>query len=200
MARTVRAGQKAVSIPEAKKGLRTRVREELKRMSPDERERESAAACALLKMQSVWKEAQSVLLFAPLAEELDIWVLLNEVMSAGKVAALPRFKKETGAYAACRIQDMAADLFAGRFGIREPNESCLEITDRFDLLLVPGVAFDLKGGRLGRGTGFYDRLLSTLSGPKCGVAFDQQIVEGVVLERHDYKMDYLLTPTRWVKI
>jgi len=68
---------------------------------------------------------------------------------------------------------------------------------RLDLALVPGVAFDLNGHRLGRGKGYYDRLLAMLTGPACGVAFDQQIVSQVPNEPHDVRLSCILTPTRW---
>jgi 5-formyltetrahydrofolate cyclo-ligase len=67
------------------------------------------------------------------------------------------------------------------------------------LILVPGVAFDLHGGRLGRGKGYYDRLLKELRGTTCGVAFDQQVVEAIPVEPHDVRLDHVLTPTRWIE-
>ncbi|MEY2466031.1 MAG: 5-formyltetrahydrofolate cyclo-ligase, partial [Verrucomicrobiota bacterium] len=68
-----------------------------------------------------------------------------------------------------------------------------------DLILVPGVAFELHGRRLGRGKGFYDRLLADMRGTTCGVAFDEQIVAEIPVEPHDVHLDYLLTPTRWIE-
>ena len=69
--------------------------------------------------------------------------------------------------------------------------------NRLDLVLVPGVAFDLNGRRLGRGKGYYDRLLAEFEGWTCGVAFDQQVVEAVPSEPHDMRLTCLVTPTRW---
>ncbi|HTG44362.1 MAG TPA: 5-formyltetrahydrofolate cyclo-ligase, partial [Verrucomicrobiae bacterium] len=70
--------------------------------------------------------------------------------------------------------------------------------NRLDFVLVPGVAFDSTGRRLGRGRGFYDQLLAGVTGIKCGVALDEQIVEKLPTEAHDIAMDYILTPTRWL--
>ncbi|HLP77584.1 MAG TPA: 5-formyltetrahydrofolate cyclo-ligase, partial [Candidatus Paceibacterota bacterium] len=70
--------------------------------------------------------------------------------------------------------------------------------NQLDLVLVPGVAFDACGRRLGRGKGFYDRLLADTRGIKCGVAFDEQIVTGIPVEPHDVLVDCILTPTRWI--
>jgi 5-formyltetrahydrofolate cyclo-ligase len=68
------------------------------------------------------------------------------------------------------------------------------------LILVPGVAFDLRGYRLGRGKGFYDQLLAAVRGPTCGVGFDEQIVDAVPVEPHDVRLSCLLTPTRWIEL
>jgi 5-formyltetrahydrofolate cyclo-ligase len=89
----------------------------------------------------------------------------------------------------------------GEFGIREPAAKCAEIPfGKFDLVLVPGVAFDLRGCRLGRGRGFYDRLLVEVRGVKCGVAFDDQIVNEIPAGTLDVQVDFILTATRCVKV
>ena len=69
-----------------------------------------------------------------------------------------------------------------------------------DLILVPGVAFDLHGRRLGRGKGFYDQLLAAVRGTTCGVAFEQQMVREVPVEPHDIHLNSILTPTRWIEL
>ncbi|SRR5581483_5533899 len=178
--------------------LRARIREELKAMSSEERAAASLQACARLEQQEVWRKAGSILFYAPLPEEPDIWQLLVDTLAAGKTAALPRFVPEHQVYVACAVQDIERDVRTGQFGIREPHESCVRISlNRLDLMLVPGVAFDLDGRRLGRGKGFYDRLLAAFHGPACGVAFDQQIVRRVPVEPHDAHLTCILTPTRW---
>jgi 5-formyltetrahydrofolate cyclo-ligase len=189
------------TIREAKQALRNQVSARLKRMTPEERVAASARARALLAAQPLWKTAQWVLFFAPLAEELDVWPLLREALSAGKRVALPRFVAENRTYEACQIQDPESDLQMGHFGIREPASRCARLPlSRLDLILVPGVAFDLQGRRLGRGKGYYDQLLGTLRGTTCGVAFDEQVVEEVPVDSHDVRLDCVLTPTRWVEL
>ena len=69
---------------------------------------------------------------------------------------------------------------------------------QLDLIIVCGVAFDRLGGRLGRGGGFFDRLLSTTNAKKCGVCFDQQLRTAVPMEKHDIKMDMIATPSGWL--
>jgi 5-formyltetrahydrofolate cyclo-ligase len=184
-----------------KAALRKQIRASLQKISPAAREMASAQARALLKEQSIWKNAASVLFFAPVSNEVDVWRLLEEAINTGKTAALPRFDAADQSYVACRIQNLRSEIATGEFGIREPATSCAEVPfGKFDLVIVPGVAFDLCGGRLGRGRGFYDRLLTEVRGIKCGVAFDEQIVDEIPVGTLDVQVDYILTATRCVKV
>jgi 5-formyltetrahydrofolate cyclo-ligase len=189
------------SIEEAKRALRRQVRADLQRIPAGQRVAASAQAGALLKTQGRWRAAQSILFFAPLREELNIWPLLTEALAAGKRVALPRFVAATQRYEASEVLDPTTDLELGHFGIREPRGQCARFSaDWLDLILVPGIAFDLQGRRLGRGKGFYDQLLGTLRGTRCGVAFDQQVVDEIPMAPHDMTLHCILTPTRWVDL
>ena len=184
-----------------KNALRKQIRASLQKISPAARETASAQARALLKGQSIWKNAASILFFAPVSNEVDIWPLMEEAINTGKTAALPRFDAADQSYVACRIQNLRSEIVTGEFGIREPAVRCAEIPfGKFDLVIVPGVAFDLRGCRLGRGRGFYDRLLVELRGAKCGVAFDEQIVNEVPVGPLDIRMNFILTATRCVEV
>jgi 5-formyltetrahydrofolate cyclo-ligase len=180
-----------------KSALRYRIRELVRAISVEERQAQSLRLCAAMREESVWRSAKSLLLFAPLPDEPDIAPLLHEAWSAGKLVALPRFDGQTGRYAA-GVARNCSELSAGRFGALEPAADCPVISlNQLDLALVPGVAFDIAGRRLGRGKGFYDRLLAEVRGHKCGVAFDAQIVAEVPEELHDVRVNSILTPTRW---
>ena len=149
----------------------------------------------------LWHEAQSILFYAPMVGELDVWPLLEQALAAGKTAALPRWEAATKAYVACQVRDPVQDVRTGHYGIREPAPRCAgDVLNRLDLILVPGVAFDLHGRRLGRGKGFYDQLLATVRGTTCAVAFDEQIVRAVPVEPHDIILNCILTPTRWIEL
>jgi 5-formyltetrahydrofolate cyclo-ligase len=190
----------AIVIPQVKIELRQKIHRALKTISAQQRVVASQQACSLLEQQSVWKSARTIAFYAPLPEELDIWPLLRDSLSTGKTVALPRFDSVTQRYVACQIQHLTNDISAGQFGIREPGAHCVAVPlNRLDLVLVPGVAFDLRGRRLGRGKGFYDQLLADVRGTKCGVAFDEQIVAEIPVEPHDIHLDCILTPTRWLE-
>lgn len=180
--------------------LRTEIRGVLKKLPLERRTTDSAGVRALLSQQPFWESAKSILFFAPRSDELDLWPLLEEALAEGKVVALPCFDADDQFYTPRRVANLRVELVSGCFGIREPAAHCIEIPlDDLDLVLVPGVAFDLRGHRLGRGQGFYDRLLANFAGKKIGIAFDEQLVDRIPVERQDVQMNFILTPTRCVK-
>jgi 5-formyltetrahydrofolate cyclo-ligase len=178
--------------------LRAKIRAALEKISQAVRAVESMDLCERLKIQM--RSARAILFFAPLPDELDVWPLLEESLASGKIIALPFFDVEGKKYGTRRLKNLATEIIIGKFGVREPIQSCAEIPlQLFDLILVPGMAFDLHGNRLGRGKGFYDRLLANANALKCGVGHDFQLLEKIPAEPHDGKVDYILTPKRCVK-
>jgi 5-formyltetrahydrofolate cyclo-ligase len=134
-----------------------------------------------------------------MAGEPDIRPLLEEALAGHKTLALPRFNAQLGDYDICPVTGLA-DLKPGHFGILEPGLKCPVFPrERLDFLLVPGLAYDIMGRRLGRGKGYFDRLLAGVQGHKCGVAFDWQVVEEVPVGPRDVGVDSLLTPSRFVR-
>jgi len=178
--------------------LRQQIRAALEKIPPAVRAVESIDLCNRLEAQL--RSARTILFFAPLPDELDVWPLLEIFLTAGKICALPFFDSVTQTYSARRVQNLAADIATGQFGIREPASSCPEIPlEKFDLILVPGVAFDWNGNRLGRGRGYYDRILSRVGGLKCGIGYDFQLVKRIPAEPHDVRMNFIVTPERCLK-
>jgi 5-formyltetrahydrofolate cyclo-ligase len=187
------------ALPTLKSALRREMRQRLGLLTPSQREAASRALCARLQQQTVWLSARTILFFAPTALEPDIWPLLETALAQGRTVALPRFVPEHNAYEPAAVRDPARDLVTGRFRIREPAPACAAVaTEQFDLVLVPGVAFDARGHRLGRGKGYYDRLLARTPGRKCGVAFEEQLVDAVPVEPGDVRVDCIVTPARWL--
>lgn len=190
-----------MNLARRKQELRVRLRAELSQLSQAERERASRDACELLDKQPVWQKARSILCYSPLALELDIRPLVKRALEEEKQVFLPRFDPETNAYCAVRIACAEKDTVPGKYGILEPAPECECLPgNRLDFILVPGLGFDASGRRLGRGKGYYDRLLKALSGVKCGLAFDCQVCDEIPAAPHDETVNYLLTPTRWLAI
>lgn len=183
--------------PSDKQAWRRQMRERLRALPAETNAAASRRLQELLSAQPIWVCAHSVLCFAPLAGEPDITPVIDDALRANKAVASPRFDFATGRYSAAQIT-ARSQLIPGRFGALEPDAGCPLIPlNQLDLVLVPGVAFDLAGRRLGRGKGFYDRLLAEVRGHKCGVAFDEQIIAEVPEEPHDVRVDSILTPSRW---
>lgn len=188
-------------LAQLKAQLRARIAARAAQATPEQRAAGSAAICKNLVRLPVWAGAGVVLFFAPLPTEPDIWSVLKLALAQGKIVGLPRHCAAEDTYRPYRIVDVDRDVAPGRFGIREPVAGCPELApDRIDLVLVPGIGFGLNGGRLGRGKGYYDRLLATLSGIKCGVAFDWQIEPEIPLAPHDVGMDWLVSPAGCVAL
>lgn len=189
-----------VSTQTAKSRLRLEVLAHVKDLGRETRATGAVSARLRLAAQSRWREARRVLFFAPTPRELDIWPLLEEALAGGKLVGLPRFVAGEDRYEACAVQG-PGDVLPGHFGIREPRRGLPPLAlNLLDFILVPGVAFDLHGHRLGRGKGYYDRLLKQTRGTTCGVAFDEQIVGEIPVEPHDLKVNCILTPTRWIEV
>jgi len=188
----------AMNLQESKSALRANIRAALEKISPAVRAVESIELCQRLQTQI--PSAHTILFFAPLPDELDVWPMLELSLALGTNCALPFFDAEKMTYGARRLNRLATDIVTGKFGVREPAASCVEISlETFDLVLVPGMAFDLTGNRLGRGRGFYDRLLEKISGVKCGVGYDFQLMQSLPIEPNDVKVDFIFTPVRCAK-
>lgn len=181
--------------------LRGELRAKVATLPPEARQRESGRLCARLSVSGVWRAARTILFYAPLPDEPDVWPLLAPSLAEGRTVGLPRYLPGLGNYEARRVRVIPGDLSPGEFGIREPSEVCPHLDlERFDLILVPGLGFDLAGGRLGRGRGFYDRMVAAVRGIKCGVAFDEQITPKVPMQSGDVRMNAVVTPSRcWIE-
>jgi 5-formyltetrahydrofolate cyclo-ligase len=185
-------------LSEAKRLARRVVRLATEGMALGQSEEDSSAACRLILKSTVWQRASQVMLYVPMRGELNVNSLTENGLKDGKLIALPRFSVNKNAYEACGIDNLS-DLVPGKFGVPEPSpNSQIMDTKQLDLAIVPGVAFTALGGRLGRGGGFFDRLLADIPAKKCGVCFEQQVYPDVPVERHDVKMDMIATPNGWL--
>ena len=136
-----------------------------------------------------FQTAQSVLLYWSMPSEVDTHSFLERWYGRKKLY-LPKVAGE-----ALEIREyIPEDLAEGYRGIMEPSSQAPSVAE-VDLAIVPGMAFDAAGGRLGRGGGFYDRLLPSLACPKVGVCRQGQLVEEVPMQVWDQKVDIVITPS-----
>ena len=144
----------------------------------------------------LFRRAGTLGLYSPIRGEVATDLLCEEALRRGKRVCFPRVAGSGMSF--CRIAG-PADLQPGAFGVLEPGSACEMLPlAAFDLLVMPGVAFDKDGRRLGYGQGFYDRYLSERpAGLVCvGLSFDFQIVAQIPAEEHDQPLDYIVTDSR----
>lgn len=185
----------------AKSALRATLRGRRAALDPAKRAAASAAVCAHLRASDAYRRASTLLVYRALPGEVDLTALIEDAHASGRSLALPRVVgAELVLHAWPVVHGWLADVpGGGSFGIREPDPAWPVLQpDRIALACVPGVAFDAHGGRLGRGGGYYDRLLGHASRPfAVGVCFAFQRVEAVPLEPHDRHVDAVVDEDGW---
>ncbi len=170
--------------------LRNAMRKAKAAHTVDELRAMSHNVCRAITSTPQWQAAHTVLLYHPLPDEADISPLLPQATAEGKTALLPAVEGEELVLRRYRGE---ASLLTGAYGIKEPTGEEYATLDNIDLALVPGMAFDNHGRRLGRGKGYYDRLLPRLRGAhRMGVCFPFQTVDSVPIAAHDQGVDSLI--------
>ncbi len=187
-----------MNIAAEKSTLRIEVTRRLKGISGETRAMAGEAVLGWLLQCPEWRNVRRVGLFWSFGLELNVEPIWRELIRRGVRVAAPAFRKRAGDYVWRGVDRPDTQLVAGAFGVFEPSEACAEVAAAdLDWVLVPGVAFDEEGGRLGRGRGHYDRwLLGGTRGIRCGIGFEEQIVPKVPLEPHDIRLHYVMTPVR----
>lgn len=197
-------------LESAKMKLRKTAKAILKSMDAESRDRLSIHAVGNFMALAEYKTAEIILAFLSMREEVQTASLIDQGLNEGKVVAVPRmgFTAEKGDF--LEFIPLPADYTTwplDRFGIPEPPKEArvlsLEELGRSRVAVaVPGLAFDLRGGRMGRGKGYYDRFLSSARAAAatcggslvaCGLCLESQIVEEVPMGSWDQRVDFLAT-------
>ena len=144
--------------------------------------------CLRVLASAWWQEASTLLLYYPLPDEVDVRPLISEAHERGARVLLPVV---VGDELELRVYEGESSLREGAFGIMEPTGDVFppQRYGEIDLALVPGMAFDRGGHRLGRGKGYYDRLLPRLpNARRIGICFPFQLLDAVPTDVHDVTM------------
>ncbi len=192
----------ASAVKAAKKMLRQSVLAARRAMSPASRQAASRQMLTELYTQPDFVSARTVFLYASMADEVQLYPLMEQCLLLEKTVCLPLITGP-GTMDAVRLSAMDA-LVPGEFGIKtiDPVQCELVPPSVIDLIVVPGVAFDDQGRRLGLGAGYYDRFMAERApqARRIALAFDCQLADCVPIEPHDQIVDLVITENRCLKV
>ncbi len=182
-----------------KQAIRNEIRKKLSAMSPEHRHRDSTIACSRLCSLEAFQHARVVMLYMPLATEVDVTPIALKCFQLGKTVCVPKVdwkRRDMIAVEVNAIDDRVMDI--DEHGIRTPKLGQPIPPSMLDLVVSPGLAFDSHGRRLGRGGGFYDRFLARTrdSAVRVGIAFDGQVIDEIPTQDHDVMVDIVITERR----
>jgi 5-formyltetrahydrofolate cyclo-ligase len=173
-----------------KKELRKEIKKKIKTINPEDKRIFSHTLLEKIEQLPEFERANTILAFWSLPDEIQTHAFLDK-WSAYKCILLPVIDGENLNIKYYRGKNT---LKTAAYNISEPTGPLFKAYDKIDLVLVPGVGFDKEGNRLGRGKGYYDKLLPLLSGVKVGICFSCQIVDCISPDAWDIKMDKVITP------
>ena len=176
--------------------MRRQIMRRLKEQPKEERLRKSRLIWRKLTRLAAFRRAGWVCTYVALPYEVQTWQMIERMLEAGKRVVVPWVLSD-GGLALCEVREPESDLAPGAFGVLEPVPGKRKdvAPDQLDLVLVPGLAFDAQGHRLGHGKGYYDRLLSKLPDgvPTVGLGYDFQLLKNLPSEPHDRVVKRVLT-------
>lgn len=174
-----------------KRTLRKRIKDIKRQFSVHELEELSLPVISRLLAHPAVTNAKTILMYYSLPDEVYTHDMVDMLVQRGKTVLLPRVVD--GENMEIRTYCNAADLAPGSYGIMEPTGTTYTTYSRIDVAVVPGMAFDPQGHRLGRGKGYYDRFLPKAANAyKIGLCFDFQKVEAVPSDLNDVTMDCII--------
>lgn len=182
-----------------KHALRDRSKATLQAITPDQRAQAAQSIAAHLLTDPDIAAADAILAYAALPAELDLDPFIAAALNLGKRVCVPSIDWARKSMSPAQIANVDTDLQTGRYGVRTPKDRCTLVEpEQLDVILLPGLAFDRAGNRLGRGAGFYDRMLAAQSEPPTppvliGVCYAAQLTPSVPIEPHDHRAHRVIT-------
>ena len=189
-------------IREAKQELRDKIDKSIDALPEEERLQKMRAVEDRLFDFANFLEARIVLLYVNDKNEVDTQSILRKTFDYGKIVVLPVFQPDKPRIKLLKVDDPNRDLVEGPEGLLVPNpERCREVPlECIDIAIIPSVAVDEKGGRLGAGDGYYDRLIPQLpvTTRKVSLALEDQVLPQIPAESHDKHVDIIITDKRTI--
>lgn len=181
-----------------KEAVRKKFRAVRDRLPESYRQAASGRIAERLMRTPEFKRSKMVAIYLSKGSEVDTFPLLKKVYSLRKTAAAPRVNERMTGLDFFQIKRGLKDCRLGFYSIWEPNERCPGVNPRkIDLVIVPGVAFDRKGHRLGYGKGYYDRFLKGIPGtPAVGLTYEKTFTRSLPHDRGDVPVSCVITETK----
>ena len=175
--------------------IRKQVRQILLEMPREVAADKSHAACTALVALREFQAADAVMIYLPMPAEVDSAAVALHAWQQDKTVLVPKVDWEQRHMMAVEIRSLEDDLPEGKYGIRQPATGSPWPVEDIDFIVVPALAYDRRGNRLGRGSGFYDRFLATagMRAVTCGLAFQEQVLDLLPIHQHDRGVDLLVT-------
>ncbi|MDO8554822.1 MAG: 5-formyltetrahydrofolate cyclo-ligase [Candidatus Micrarchaeota archaeon] len=164
-------------------------------ISERERKEKSQKIGEILFSLEEFRSADTIAFYLSKGSEVDTSGMIKESLKLGKNVLVPVTNSEIELVEFISFED----LIPGKYGIMEPKVK-KPSKNLPDIVITPGLAFDLARYRLGYGKGYYDRLFKKLKSKRIGVAFDFQIVEKLPIQEHDQKMDIVISGNRILRV
>jgi len=187
-------------IQKTKADIRKEIAAAIGRLSVDELAEKTSLIENRLFDFANFLESKIALMYIENPNEVKSAEIIRRTFGQNKIVVLPLVKTDTKKFKLFKIDDFAKDLKSGQNGILQPDPGrCRTVPiDCIDIAIIPGVAFDEKGGRIGSGDGYYDRLIPHLpvTTRKVALALDYQIIPQVPIESHDKHVDIIITDKR----
>lgn len=163
----------------------------------------SLAMLDTMKKMDFYKNANNVMLYISFGKEVSMKPIIDDLQSRGKRVFIPVSVPATKALIVSELKDYENDLEVGHFGVMEPKEEALRPVDPsiLDLVIVPGVAFDKRGYRIGYGGGYYDRFIPRLpeKATTVSLAFDMQLIDKIPTSHYDMAVQYIITEEQFIE-
>ncbi len=169
----------------------------LKQQKEDARRRRSEAIRRKVFRLAAFRRAKTICCYVALPYEVQTWRMIEEMLTKGKRVVVPVARPRTKRLGLSEVRHPDAELVRGSFGVWEPARSARRPVPlrALDLVLVPGVAFDRRGHRVGHGHGYFDRFLARVpkTTPTVGLAFRFQLLDRLPVAAHDHAVQTILT-------
>lgn len=186
-------------MPKTKQELRSEIADQRKNLGFQWLETASQQLIDHFQTLEEFQTSEVIALYKALGGEVNLETLFPKCWKLGKRTCIPIFNKQMRIYEMTEINE-STQFRTGHYGIREPLEMHRLNLAEIDLIAVPGVGFDLKGNRLGRGGGYYDRMLNEFTGFAVGIAFEFQLFPKIPAENHDQRVQAVLTERKYTKV